>query len=368
MTPKQPSLPLPYQVRTPVPRGNSRPVILHVIANFWIGGSAQLVVDLIEGLGDRFEQKVVTRDLPPSPAYTNLDLHHYPEMTEDVAAGCLRRFRPDLLHIHFLGHHGDPYSEADWRWYDALFCAAGHRRPIVENLNIPVEPYVSPSVSLYVCVSDYVRTAFAASASPAITIYPGSDLELFSRSTPGVPDPDPHAFGMAYRLEGDKLNGASIEPFIRVAKRRPSTKAVIVGGGTLYDGYRQRVDSAGLGASFEFTGYVSYRDLPAHIGQMSVFVAPVHWESFGQVSVFAMGLELPVVGYEVGGLSEILGDRALLAAPDDYDALAQLIIDLLDDEPRRRSVGRLNRERAVAGFSVQSMVGRYERVYSELLA
>ena len=364
---KEPPLPRPHEVRIPSPRPGPRPVILHVIANFWIGGSAQLVVDLIEGLGDRFEQKVVSRDLPRKPGYTNLELHHYPEMSEEIAAECLRRFEPDLIHVHFLGHHDDPYSEADWRWYDALFRAAGTRWPIVENLNIPVEPYLSPAVSVYVCVSDYVRTAYAADASPALTIHPGSDLGHFSRANPAVGEADPDAFGMAYRLEGDKLNDESIEPFIAAARRRPSTKALIVGGGTLFERYWRRVDAAGLSPSFEFTGYVPYRELPAHIGRMSVFVAPVHWESFGQVSVFAMGLGLPVVGYDVGGLPEILADGEVLAPPGDCAALSQLIVDLLDDEQRRREIGRANRERAVARFSVQAMVDRYETVYTELL-
>ena len=39
---------------------------------------------------------------------------------------------------------------------------------------------------------------------------------------------------------------------------------------------------------------------------MAAFVAPVHSESFGHVSVFAMGMELPVAGYNVGALEEIL--------------------------------------------------------------
>ena len=122
---KQPPPPKPYVVRTPPEPLGPRPVVLHVIANFWIGGSSQLVVDLIEGLGDRFDQKVIARDLPRRPGYTNLDLHHYPKMTDEVAAECLRRFEPDLVHVHFLGHHGNPYSERDWQWYDAIFRAAG---------------------------------------------------------------------------------------------------------------------------------------------------------------------------------------------------------------------------------------------------
>jgi len=37
--------------------------VLHVIVNFWTGGSARLVVDLIEHLGHVYEQKVLTEDI-----------------------------------------------------------------------------------------------------------------------------------------------------------------------------------------------------------------------------------------------------------------------------------------------------------------
>jgi glycosyltransferase involved in cell wall biosynthesis len=40
----------------------------------------------------------------------------------------------------------------------------------------------------------------------------------------------------------------------------------------------------------------------------------------------------------------------------------------LCDDDRRRDVGRKNRERAVARFSVEAMVERYERLYREVLA
>jgi glycosyltransferase involved in cell wall biosynthesis len=333
-----------------------------------MGGSSQLIVDLIEHLGDRYDQKVIARDLPVTPAYTNLEVFHYPQMTEEIAEACMKRFQPDLLHIHFLGHHGNPYSVTDWHWYDALFRGVGDSRPIVENLNIPVDPYVSPAVSKYVYVSDYVRANFGPSGRDGVTIYPGSDLAHFSRRTSSVPGPDPDVFGMACRLEGDKLNERSIEPLIKVVASRPSTTAVVVGDGNLLPGYREQVDSAGVADSFEFTGYVSYQALPAHIGRMSVFLTPVHRESFGQMSVFAMGLELPVAGYDTGALAEVHGSRDLLVSFDDSDALCQLIIELLDDPDRCRTIGRKNRDRAMAQFSVERMVEAYDGVYREVLA
>ncbi len=47
----------------PVDRDAKRPLVMHVIANVHVGGSTQLVIDLLEHLADRFDQEVVTSDL-----------------------------------------------------------------------------------------------------------------------------------------------------------------------------------------------------------------------------------------------------------------------------------------------------------------
>lgn len=130
--------------------------------------------------------------------------------------------------------------------------------------------------------------------------------------------------------------------------------------------YRQAVAAAGLSDQFTFTGYVPYDELPDLYRKMSVFVAPVHRESFGQVTPFAMHMGIPVAGYRVGALPEIIADDSLLAAPADSSGLGDIIIDLLDDRERRLATGLKNHERAKALFSVDAMIDQYRAIYDEL--
>lgn len=358
----------PYRLRIRRTPQLGRPRILHVIGNFYTGGSAQLVVDLIEHLGHRFEQRVLVRSLPPRPAYSGLDFIHRPRLRgPGQLSSVLQQFGPDIVHVHMLGHQHDDYGKSDWSWYHSVFRAAEHHRcRIIENLNIPVEPYISRAVCCYVHVSDYVKKRFGRLDTWNETIYPGSDLEHFSREAnmPVVDD----CIGMVYRMQPDKLNEQSIEPFIRVVSRRPRTTAHIVGGGQLLEVYQRRVADAGMLDAFTFTGFVSYIELPHHISKMGVFVAPVHTESFGQVSAFAMGMEIPVVGYRVGALEEITRAPELLASPGDTEQLANIIIELLDDRERRMRIGHDNRRRALDVFSVEAMAARYEALYNEVLS
>jgi len=337
----------------------TRPRVLHVIANFMLGGSSRLVMDLIENIAD-YEHMVVTSYLPSPPAYSGVDVIEFrsPRSSKDVIA-FLSEYDPDIVHVHYWG-------ECDYWWYDIFFKALEKLEcRIIENVNTPVKPYQAELVEYYVHVSNYVQRQFGDGSAKNITIFPGSDFSVFVRRENQPLPLD--CIGMVYRLENDKLNEKSIDVFIKVAQRRPQTKVIIVGGGTNLELYRKATRKAGVESNFEFTGYVDYDRLPGFYARMSIFVAPVWKESFGQVSPFAMNMKIPVVGYNVGGLAEIVKDPELLATPEDSDELAEIVIKLLDNPERCRQIGMQNYKRAQECFSVEAMVASYTKLYAELL-
>jgi len=357
----------PYQIKIIHPIQERRPRIFHVIANFRTGGSAQLVVDLIEHLGHRFEQEVITKELPDIAGYAGINIplfEQFKSFREPLQI--LQRFQPDIVHIHYLGGHENDWVEQAWKWYDKIFQAIQvNNYSVIENINIPTDPYVSDKVKYYVYVSEYIAREHGHLNSRNVTVYPGSDVSFFSRkNTADFPD---DCIGMVYRLDGDKINETAIDVFIKVFQRHSQTKVLIVGGGRLLEVYQDAVKQAGATDAFTFTGYVSYEQLPSWYEKMSIFIAPVYWESFGQVSPFAMSMGLPVVGYDVGAIHEIVGDRNLLAAPGDSDALADIVIELLENRERRLSIGSRNRQRARELFSTETMIERYSILYENVL-
>lgn len=336
-----------------------RPRVVHAIANFMLGGSSQLVMDLVQHL-DHCHHEVMTSFLPSPPVYEGVTVREFPgQGNVDEMVAYLRDIAPDIVHVHYWG-------ECDRPWYANVFLAAkACGCQIIENVNTPVEPFWDEQVARMVYVSRYVLETFGRSDDKSRVIYPGSNFELFFRDDlEELPD---DCIGMVYRLEADKLNERAIDPFIKVVQQRPGTKVLIVGGGMLLEPYRRAVEAAGVEEAFFFTGYVPYWELPVLYRQMSVFVAPVWKESFGQVSSFAMNKGIPVVGYEVGALAEIIDANDLLAQPENSDQLAEIIISLLNDRPRRLAIGRHNHLRAQALFSVRAMVESYRGLYAELL-
>jgi glycosyltransferase involved in cell wall biosynthesis len=83
----------------------------------------------------------------------------------------------------------------------------------------------------------------------------------------------------------------------------------------------------------------------------------------------AMAVGLPVVATRVGGNPEVLaeGTCGYLFTPQDVTELAALLRILINNQQLRKKFGCAARERAVAVFSLKSMVNRYRDLYIDLL-
>ncbi|WP_395666455.1 glycosyltransferase family 4 protein [Methylocella sp.] len=348
-----------YRVRPRQRIGLSvRPRVLHAIANLYVGGSTQLVLDLFDHLGHRVEMEALTSALPPqgAPAGMPTTLAPQPAPRLQVRAA-FARLRPHLVHIHYWGDVDEP-------WYRAVFeAAAEFGCPVVQNVNTPVAPFLHEAVARNVFVSQSVLDRFGSKAK-ACVIHPGVDLALFAPRR----IEDPQAFdtvGMIYRLEKDKLGPQTIELLVALVKLRPRTRVVIVGDGALFAPFRARVEAEGLLHAFEFTGYVPYAELPGHLARFRTFVAPVWQESFGQVVPFAMSAGLAVAGFRVGAIPEILGSDETLG--EGVTDTAALIAALIEDPERVAAIGRRNHVIARRLYSVEAMAAAYARVYEEVL-
>jgi glycosyltransferase involved in cell wall biosynthesis len=348
-----------YTVAPPVLYGHARPSVLHVIPNISVGGSTQLVVDLHNHLGRQYKMEVITSKVPQSGEHRGIVIHRHGWSADaEQLAAILRARKPDLVHVHYWG-------STDMPWYDAVFAAAdATNQTVLQNINTPVAPYNHDSVAMNVYVSNFVRALDTVANKPAHVIYPGIDLNHFA------PRPfEAHAedsIGMVYRLEPDKLNLQSIEPFIAVAQRRPQTRVFIIGDGHFFMPFVERVKAAGVFDNFIFTGALPYAELPSWYARFKLFVAPVWQESFGQVAPFAMAMGLAVAGHCIGALPEILDGSETLGL--NLDDTVNRSISLLDDPERLRHVGELNRVRANQRFGVDAMAAAYGQVYAELLS
>jgi glycosyltransferase involved in cell wall biosynthesis len=92
--------------------------------------------------------------------------------------------------------------------------------------------------------------------------------------------------------------------------------------------------------------------------EADVLVLPTLAETFSLVALEAMASALPVIAYNVGGMSDLVEDgrTGFLVSPGDHDGLRERLRELRANAALRISMGKAGRERAEAGFDLQRHV------------
>jgi glycosyltransferase involved in cell wall biosynthesis len=113
-----------------------------------------------------------------------------------------------------------------------------------------------------------------------------------------------------------------------------------------------------------FIGYVEPSRLPALYQTATVLVFPSLDEGFGLPVLEAFAAGTPVVASEVGAISEVAKDAAMLVPADDTAALAAALRAALTDEARRAQLVERGRQR-VAEYSWTLSAQAHARAYRE---
>jgi len=122
-----------------------------------------------------------------------------------------------------------------------------------------------------------------------------------------------------------------------------------------------------LGESVRFLG--ERDDVPAVMGACDMSLAPSWEEPFGRVVVEAMAMGVPVVATSVGGPAETIRDGidGLLVPPRQPEALADVIVGLLNDAQRRNAIGALARCTALGRFAHGLHAAAVTTIYRDVL-
>ena len=158
-----------------------------------------------------------------------------------------------------------------------------------------------------------------------------------------------------------------IEAVAKLKPAHPRLHLVLVGSGDLRDELGALARTLGIGRSVTFAG--QRQDVPDCLAAMDVFVLPSLNEGMGRALVEAMAAGRPVVATRVGGIPAIIEDRAtgLLVPPQDSDALAGALAELLRDPARAKELGTAGSAAIGKRFGATDMVRAIEAVYAQAL-
>jgi glycosyltransferase involved in cell wall biosynthesis len=117
-------------------------------------------------------------------------------------------------------------------------------------------------------------------------------------------------------------------------------------------------------------GWHGHSDLPRGLNASDVVVLASVREQFGQVLVEAMACGLPVIAKDAYGPAEIVdhGETGWLVPPDDEEALAEALVDAVNDSGKRARKGQAAYEVARERYAWPSLAGSVAEVYEQVRA
>ncbi len=200
----------------------------------------------------------------------------------------------------------------------------------------------------------------------------GLDIAEFDAASEHLSAPLPCAegklvVGSVGRLERQKGYPWLLPAMRAVQAALPQAQLWIAGAGPEAPELSNQVRELGLTGTVHFLG--PRNDVPALMRRFDLFVLPSLWEGLPNAALEAMAARRAVVATNVDGTPEAVldGNTGLLVPPRDSAALAQAIIALLSDEPRRRRFGQAGRQRVEREFGMERMVSETVAVYRETL-
>lgn len=162
-----------------------------------------------------------------------------------------------------------------------------------------------------------------------------------------------------------------IDAMVPLMATRPKLHMVFVGSGSpTFERVQARIAELGLQTRIHLMG--TRRDVPNLLAGFDLFALATQMEASGTVYVEAQASGLPVVGTDVGGVSEMFrdGETGFLVPPGDQDALREALRRLIDEPALRQRMGAAGRRMVLEEgvFSPERLAERTEAIYRKWLA
>jgi glycosyltransferase involved in cell wall biosynthesis len=173
----------------------------------------------------------------------------------------------------------------------------------------------------------------------------GSD-SMFIESDASTPDRD--RLLVVSAVAPYKNFNSLIDALAHVRRTHPRVRVEIAGPD--WRGYRAVVEAraarAGVSDAVRFLGAVPPRKVAGLYASSAALLHLSDCEACPLPPLEAMRAGLPVVAARRSSIPEVVGDGAVLVEPDDADAVADVIRELLDDDAARAALARRGRARA----------------------
>src|SRR5207253_3884628 len=228
----------------------------------------------------------------------------------------------------------------------------------------PVWGFLADRLDYRIAVSPHARDSAAA-------WLPG-EYEVLPNGVLIPPEADPHGREHQVVFAGRQEPRKGLHVLLRAwpdVRRRTGARLRIAGADPLAVRLlltRQRVADDGI----DILGFLPQDQLTAELLRAKALVAPsLGGESFGMVLTRAYACATPVVASDIDGYREVMTKEAAVSfPPGDERALADAVVGLLEDEPRRAALGERARRIALERYSWDDIARRLQEIYEQVAA
>ncbi len=152
---------------------------------------------------------------------------------------------------------------------------------------------------------------------------------------------------------------------------RTDVSFTFIGSGECHDDLVALARDLGVDDVVDFPGRLPDEEVARLLSTADVGLCPDPKNPLNDLSTMNKTMEymafgLPVVAFDLRETRVSAAESAVYATPNEIADFARKLVDLLDDEPRRRAMGSLGRQRVVDSLAWTHQQGRYVRVYDAL--
>lgn len=292
----------------------------------------------------------VSRVLSSVVAERGIDILHTHDLRSMADAGLCRLRRGSFRHVHTF-HFGN--------------------YPHVPRKQLLLERIFSRLPDRLVSVGDVQRQSLAAalkmSPSRFTTIWNGVDPADDAPEDPVRVGPELPVVGSISTFIPQKGLTTLLRAASLARRREYRFRLILAGDGPLRADLESEASRLGLDDTVEFAGWRP--NARALLPGFDLFVQSSLWEAMSVVILEAMSAGRAILATAVGENPIVLRHRetALLVPPNDADALAAALMELLDDRQLRDRLAGSALAAYRSGFSGRAMAERYLALYETVL-
>jgi glycosyltransferase involved in cell wall biosynthesis len=167
-------------------------------------------------------------------------------------------------------------------------------------------------------------------------------------------------FAYVGRLVTEKGVGTLLDAARLLKARQCRFRVLIIGDGPEREPLQRMASSASVDDVVSFAGFLTGSQLQEMLTEVSVVVVPSIWEEPAPLSPLEQMMQNRlVIGSNIGGLAEQIGDAGLRFAVGNSAALADQMQRVIEDPLSITQFGYRSRERALKLYSLDRMLQEY---------